>query len=455
MVSLTSSPPLLSWFGIVRLGLVQAALGSVTVLTMATLNRVMVVELALPSMLPGFLVGLHYAMQVLRPRLGYGSDIGGRRSPWIIGGMLLHATGGALAAVATAWMARHLFLGIALAVIAFIMIGVGVSAAGTSLLVLLAKRTEPARRSTAASIAYIMMVMGFIATSAAAGHALDPFSGTRLIAVSSTISVIAMIFTLVGTWNIEATSTNREPRAPAAPATKSNFRAELMEILREPQARRFALFIFVSMLAYSSQDLILEPFAGAVFAMTPGQTTKLAGFQHAGALIGMTVVPALNWLMPAWRTRTTPWIVGGSLASALALLNIAAAAIVGPAWPLRPSMMLLGVTNGVFAIAAIGAMMNLVGAGGAHRNREGTRMGIWGASQAVSFGTGGFLGTLASDATRHLLPSLSLSYALVFAGEAALFLVAAALALWVGTPVVSTTPTESASRQQEKLAIPG
>src|SRR5262249_10347797 len=132
----TSAPQPLSWFGIVRLGLVQTALGSVTVLTMATLNRVMVVELGLPSMLPGILVGLHYAMQVLRPRLGYGSDIGGRRTPWIVGGMLLHATGGALAAVATAWMATHLFLGIALAVVAFVMIGIGVSAAGTSLLVL-------------------------------------------------------------------------------------------------------------------------------------------------------------------------------------------------------------------------------------------------------------------------------------------------------------------------------
>src|SRR5258708_14921175 len=97
--------PPLSWFGIVRLGLVQTALGSVTVLTMATLNRVMVVELALPSMLPGLLVGLHYAMQLLRPRLGYGSDIGGRRTPWIIGGMLLHAPGGALPAVATAFVA--------------------------------------------------------------------------------------------------------------------------------------------------------------------------------------------------------------------------------------------------------------------------------------------------------------------------------------------------------------
>jgi BCD family chlorophyll transporter-like MFS transporter len=143
----------LSWLGIVRLGLVQAALGAIVVLTTSTLNRVMVVELALPAMLPGVLVGLHYAMQVFRPRLGYGSDLGGRRTPWIVGGMTVLAAGGALAAVATAWMATWLLAGITLAVIAFIMIGIGVGAAGTSLLVLLAKRTAPERRSAAASVA--------------------------------------------------------------------------------------------------------------------------------------------------------------------------------------------------------------------------------------------------------------------------------------------------------------
>ena len=442
----TSSPQPLSWFGIVRLGLVQTALGSVTVLTMATLNRVMVVELGLPSMLPGLLVGLHYAMQVLRPRLGYGSDIGGRRSPWIIGGMTLHASGGALAAIATALMATHLFVGIALAVAAFVMIGIGVSAAGTSLLVLLAKRTEPSRRSMAASIAYIMMVTGFIATTAAAGQALDPFSGLRLVAVSSTISVIAMLLTLIGVWKIEGaaiSSADQRIDAQPAPPPRSTFRAELVEILREPQARRFAIFIFISMLAYSSQDLILEPFAGAVFAMTPGQTTKLAGFQHTGALIGMTLVPILNWLIPAWRSRTTPWIVGGCLASALGVFNIASAAAYGPPWPLRASFLVLGMTNGIYAIAAIAAMMNLVDSG--HRNREGTRMGVWGASQAISFGTGGFLGTMASDAAQHLMSSTSLSYALVFAAEAGLYLFAASLAIWVGKPVAHIKPAEQAA----------
>src|SRR5689334_13951836 len=259
----TSAPQPLSWFGIVRLGLVQTALGSVTVLTMATLNRVMVVELALPSMLPGLLVGLHYAMQLLRPRLGYGSDLGGRRTPWIVGGMALHAAGGALAAVATALMASHLLAGIALAIVAFVMIGIGVSAAGTSLLVLLAQRTEPTRRSAAASIAWTMMVTGFIGTTAAAGYALDPFSGARLVAVSFAISLIAIILTLIGVWNIEGDRSSGKEEASKASPSKSTFREELSSIWSEKQARRFAIFILISMLAYSAPDLILEPFAGA------------------------------------------------------------------------------------------------------------------------------------------------------------------------------------------------
>ncbi|MEM9127721.1 MAG: MFS transporter, partial [Pseudomonadota bacterium] len=41
----------LSWIGIALLGLVQMCLGSIVVLTTSTLNRLMVVELALPAIL--------------------------------------------------------------------------------------------------------------------------------------------------------------------------------------------------------------------------------------------------------------------------------------------------------------------------------------------------------------------------------------------------------------------
>jgi hypothetical protein len=71
---MSADPRHLSWLGIVRLGLVQASLGSVVALTTTTFNRIMVVELALPALLPGLLVAIHYAMGALRPRWGHGSD---------------------------------------------------------------------------------------------------------------------------------------------------------------------------------------------------------------------------------------------------------------------------------------------------------------------------------------------------------------------------------------------
>jgi BCD family chlorophyll transporter-like MFS transporter len=101
----------LGWFGIFRLGLVQASLGAIVVLTTSVLNRVMHVELALPAMLPGALIAIHHTVQLMRPRMGYGSDLGGRHTPWIIGGMAVLASGGVLAALATALLAQSVWLG--------------------------------------------------------------------------------------------------------------------------------------------------------------------------------------------------------------------------------------------------------------------------------------------------------------------------------------------------------
>jgi BCD family chlorophyll transporter-like MFS transporter len=423
--------PMLSWFGIIRLGLVQTGLGAIVVLTTSTLNRVMVIELAMPAILPGALVAIHYVLQVFRPAWGHGSDLGARRTPWIVGGMAVLATGGLLASVATAWMGTHPLFGVALAVAAFCLIGVGVGAAGTSLLVLLAKRTDETRRSAAATAVWVMMIAGFIVTTGVAGQMLDPFSPLRLVIVSGSVSVVAMALTLIGVWGIEPRDAViiEKPPAPRGQSQEGSFRHAFMEVWAEPKARRFAIFVFVSMLAYSAQDLILEPFAGGVFGFTPGETTKLSGLQHGGTLIGMALVPIIGAIFPRSRGNLQIWTVGGCLASAVALLCLAAAAVVGPSWPLRETVFMLGVTNGAYAVAAIGSMMALVSAGG--DKREGVRMGLWGAAQAFAFGIGGFLGTLGSDIARYLLASPSLSYAVVFASEAGLFVVAAVMAVWV------------------------
>lgn len=421
----------LSWLSIVRLGLVQTALGAIVVLTTSTLNRVMVVELALPAMLPGILVGLHYAIQLLRPRLGYGSDVGGRRTPWIIGGMAVLALGGIGAAAATMWMASQPLFGILSAIIAFILIGIGVGAAGTTLLVLLAKRVEAKRRAAAATIVWVMMIVGFVITAGLAGHFLDPFSFPRLLAVTSVTCISAFLLTLVSVWGIESGVSAADSSLNDEPAkAKPSFRQALSEVWAEPQARRFTIFVFVSMLAYSAQDLILEPFAGTVFGLTPGESTQLAGVQHGGVLVGMLLVAiAASAIGGAIFGSLRNWTIIGCIASALALSGLAVAGLVGPEWPLKTSVFLLGLTNGAFAVAAIGSMMSLASRG--RERREGVRMGLWGAAQAIAFGLGGFLGTAAVDLTRYLFASPITAYATVFAAQAALFLLAAKLAAQV------------------------
>jgi len=421
----------LGWIGIFRLGLVQTALGAIVVLTTSTLNRVMVVELALPAMLPGVLVALHYAVQMLRPRLGHGSDLGGRRTPWIIGGMAVLAAGGTLAALATVLMADHFVAGVALAVLAFALIGVGVGAAGTSLLVLLAKRVDDGRRAAAATIVWMMMILGFAVTAGITGKLLDPFSGERLLQVVAGTSVCAFMLALVAVRGVEGVgpaANTVSTGLPHSPLQRTPFRAALAQVWGESHARLFTLFVFVSMLAYSAQDLILEPFAGTVFGYSPGQSTQLSGLQHGGVFAGMLLVALTGTVFGGRQIGSLRlWIIGGCIASACALSGLTAAGFSGQGWPLRETVFLLGVSNGAFAVAAIASMMRLAGQGGA--GREGVRMGLWGAAQAIAFALGGFAGTVAVDLTRALIAEPGVAYALVFAGEALLFIVSAAMAM--------------------------
>ncbi len=169
-------PGYLGWLGIVRLGLVQMSLGGIIALATSTLNRVMVVELALPATLPGLLFGIHYAAEMLRPRWGHGSDKGGKRTPWIIGGMAVLAISGVCAAASISLMSTNTAAGIACAVLSYIGIGVGAGAAGTSLLVLIAKIVSPARKPTAAALVWTMMIAGTALAASIGGRMLDPFS---------------------------------------------------------------------------------------------------------------------------------------------------------------------------------------------------------------------------------------------------------------------------------------
>jgi BCD family chlorophyll transporter-like MFS transporter len=271
--------------------------------------------------------------------------------------------------------------------------------------VLLAKRVQEERRAAAATVVWVMMIVGFAVTAGLAGRWLDPYTPARLVMVSGGVQLMACVVAMLAcrAGAARAGATCRPRRASPLPRGTGAG-------LAGADARRFTIFVFVSMLAYSAQDLILEPFAGIRFGFTPGESTQLSGVQHGGTLLGMLLASlagrpcAGHFLRLAARLdhRRLPGL-------GLGHQRPGGRGVVGPRWPLRANVFALGVANGAFSIAAIGSMMALAGQGRAAR--EGVRMGLWGAAQAIGFAVGGVLGTAASDLARWLLGSQVAAYA--------------------------------------------
>jgi MFS transporter, BCD family, chlorophyll transporter len=414
----------MGWVTILRLGLIQMALGGLVVITTSTLNRLMVVEMALPAVLPGLLVALHYGIQITRPGWGFRSDAGGRRTPFIILGMGALAIGTFGAASGVTLFDDSFALALTLSIAAYTLIGLGVGAAGTSLLALLAAETPPHRRAAAATITWLTMILGIALTAGTLGAFLKPYSDGLLLQLVGLYAAGFVILTAVAVHGIE--------RTRAVPQAQVPFRRGLAQVWAEPEARAFTIFVFLSMTAYFMQELILEPFAGLTFHLPAGATTQLSGAQNGGVFVGMLAVGILATGLRRGTLRQ--WVVGGCLGSAAALAAIASLPTLGQVF-LLPAVVALGVFNGMFAVAAIGAMMALAGRG--RPGREGTKMGLWGAAQAMAAGFGGLAGAAGADALRLILPAPQ-AFGTVFLAEAALFVIAAVLALRV---VQGTQPT--------------
>ncbi|WP_308916244.1 MFS transporter [Jannaschia sp. LMIT008] len=412
------------WGTLVRLAFVNAAIGALTALPVNLFNRLMNVELGLPATLAGLFVALHYGVQLSRPVWGHRADAAGRRTPVIHAGLAVLSAG----IVAAAW-AMTLPLGAALAVwtLAYVAIGLGVGAAGTSFLALLAVATPNGRKGAAATIAWLTLIAGAIAASVGASVMLGDYDPARLTGIVATIAAAAMGVALLATWGVE----RRLPAAGPAPREVSDgLRAALAATWSDPTARRFTGFVFLSILAFYASELILEPFAGHVHSLAPDASTALSGAKDGAALLGMVSAGVLATLGVG---TLRAWAVTGCAVSATGLIALAMQT------PITPATLTLGLGNGLFVVGAVGSMMRLAAR---RAGAAGTRMGVFGAAQAVAAGLAGLIATATVDLLRLTLPDAT-AYGTVFVAEAVLFLAAAAMAAAILT------------RSDDPVAIPG
>ncbi|MDA7593055.1 BCD family MFS transporter [Rhodobacteraceae bacterium] len=381
---------------------------------------------------------LGYAVQLSRPKWGLISDLENNRTKWINLGMLILGIGANLATLSLMFFESNPFLAMLLSIFSYTLIGLGVGASGTSLLALMAKHTAERRRPAAAMITWLMMIFGIAVTAGVVGVLLNPYSIELLLRIVAGLTVLTLIVSIISTWKIE----NNLDKVRRKGVEKVPLLEELKSLWEHSKTRNFTIFVFLSMTAYFMQELILEPYAGIVFQYTPSETTSLSGMQNGGVFIGMLTVGILATALKLGTLKS--WVQAGCFGSCFMLISIMLLGQFYSSFPLEFSVIGLGFFNGMFAVAAIGSMMSLAGSGS--KSREGTRMGLWGAAQAIAAGFGGLLGTILVDLLQVANLSPVNAYGMVFSLEAGLFVLAAFLA--------STSITFN-KNYGKNIAIPG
>lgn len=393
---------------LLRLGLRQFAAGMLSILALGILNRVMKVELGIDLGLVSLVIGLHYFAAPMAIPLGNRSDhrpyFGRHRTPYIVAGAALSALMTVAAPHAALWMdiSGSAAASVALTAGVFLLLGVGIYAAGTAYMVLLADLTTEQERGKAVSIIWSMMMMGILVGGFLGVSLLDAYSAGALLRLFYLMAGLLFVLTVLAIAGQEpARGTLRADRAV------SNARA-LALLTGNAEARRFFAFLSLGILFLFLQQVVLEPFGGDVFGMTIRQTTLFNAYQMMGVLAGMAVGAA--WLARRFGQEKTAGVGLALACVSFALLTLSSAA--EEAWPVLPAIALMGLGMGVFNVGGLSLMMGMSTAG-----HTGLYMGAWTLSQAVGNGIASVSGGWLHDVALRASGAESVAYASVFAVE--------------------------------------
>jgi len=377
---------------ILRLSLFQVSVGMATVMLLGTLNRVMIVELGVPAALVAAMVALPVLVAPLRALLGFRSDhhrsaIGWRRVPYIWFGSLWQFGGLAVMPFALLVLSGDQQVGPAwagevLAGVAFLMMGLGLHMTQTAGLALASDRATDETRPRVVALLYVMFLVGMAVSAVVIGALLAEFSALRLIQVIQGTAVVTLLLNLVALWKQERVRPmSREERA----APKPRFRDAWRDWATGGQAGRLLAVVALGTLAFSMQDVLLEPYGGEILGLSVSATTLLTAIWAIGALAGFGL--AARWLaqgLDPYRMAARGVLAGLAAFSAVILaepMGLVPLFFIGAG--------LIGLGAGLFAVATLTAAMTMPVSGHAGR---GLALGAWGAAQATALGLGIALG---------------------------------------------------------------
>lgn len=382
---------------LLRLSLFQVTVGMAIVLLIGTLNRVMIVELGVPAWLVAAMVGLPLVFAPVRAVIGFKSDthrsvLGWRRVPYLWFGTLLQFGGLAIMPFAILILSGDTtgpaWVGTVAAALAFLMVGAGLHTIQTVGLALATDLSPPETHPRVVAMLCMALLMGMVVSGLLFGALLAHFTPLRLVQVVQGTAVVTIVLNAIALWKQEA----RNPGATAARATPS-FRATWARFNAGTDSRRRLVALGFGTVAFSMQDILLEPYGGHVLGLSVGDTTLMTALLAMGGLFGFG--GAARWLgrgMDPYRLAAA-----GALVGLVAFSAVIFAAPMHAAGLFAVGVTLIGLGAGLFAHCTLTAAM--AGADPAH---VGLTLGIWGAVQATAAGLAVAGGGLIRDGVAYL-----------------------------------------------------
>jgi MFS transporter, BCD family, chlorophyll transporter len=410
---------------LLRLSLFQVSAGMTLVLLVGTLNRVMIVELGVPASLVAVMLALPLVFAPLRALIGFKSDVhrselGWKRVPFIYRGTMVQFGGLAIMPFALLVLAHQgesaslpAWVGQAAAGLAFLLVGAGLHITQTVGLALATDLTPPERQPKVVGLMYVALLFGSIVSALVFGALLEDFTPGRLIQVIQGSAVAILVLNGIAVWKQEARGAARPLQGGQRDPT---FKESWACFIAGDKARQRLAAVGLGTLAFSMQDVMLEPYGGQVLGLAVSRTTMLTAAMAGGGLVGFTLASyVLSRGFDPFRMAAI-----GAWVGVPAFVMIILSGFAGMPMLFVLGTLFIGFGAGLFGHGTLTATMIH-----APNDQRGLALGAWGAVQATAAGVGVALGGVIRDAVALLTPSSTLiPYVAVYTLEVILLLAA-------------------------------
>ena len=170
--------------------------------------------------------------------------------------------------------------------LAFLLVGAGLHTTQTVGLALATDLAPRATQSRVVALLCVMLLVGMVISALIFGALLSDFSEKRLIQVVQGAAVVSMLLNTIALWKAGGA---RSRRAHRFDQPRGSFRDSWKIFSQVGRSHRHLVAVAFGTVAFSMDDILLEPYGGQVLHLSVAGTTSLTALLAVGGVAGLAL----------------------------------------------------------------------------------------------------------------------------------------------------------------------